>query len=838
MKHYKKTILATMMLATMPLLAATNNAPIKVTTFADEDGENANACSLREALKTAETRVAYGGCAVTDISSTRQKLIQLEKGVYTLKKELDPNVNVSIFGASPVDWEGKNVLVNDAVNQYPAQIELKTTIKAENSRIFNTTRGAKNLSLTNLILTGGRATDFGGAIYAGADVVLQSSQILDSQAIKEGGAIFMAGPSSTLTMTKSLIQGNKAEKGSVLSMGCMTDARYIQNNSVLTANSFVGNGSQNSSSMFEFCGEVAANISTNTIAKNIVNSSTGNLIKFTGDTKVGTDPNNRPSILSDKSKLELKSNTIVENTAFTTLLYDKLGLKNLLFNVIAYNGDSNSYACRYLFGNVADQEKVNFGLSYNAVVLKETDSTIPVNNVCDVPKESLKDNKTNLNVSNISITTLLSPMQTPSAYTAFMPMYYPKPNVTEVKVDDKTTKKVGLLDIDGIGCSDVDQRGLARITDGTLHFDPTSRNRCDIGSVELMQFKAGDLQDLRNISISNSVQAYQDQSDFFDNLVKNPNDPDFLTYYKYRLADYQRLLKSTKDNLHYRAIYIDLKNYQLPLPQDIEEGGKYKLQFFDPNLFDVKAEPLGKGLIDGDIVQIDEDDKKNLVCTWNNDLQQIIFYRLDDETTADVDKVFCKYTITSKSSTPGPAVSSSGLLKASFTNIAPVATDTSLTFKYQAKQKLSLNLLNFANDDGDTGKGGPGPEQIPNKPKFWKNKDGIELPIRLSEIPTKDLTITADRQGPCPEPDQKETCYGGNIYVQEVNAFNPFNFDFKYQVYDADGMKSNEAIVRTINTATTTDDTRTANGGGGGGSFSFYSVFGLFGLLAYRRFRK
>ncbi|MEB3790169.1 CSLREA domain-containing protein [Acinetobacter sp. IK40] len=836
MKNYKKALLATMVMAAMPLLAATNGTAIKVTTFVDEDGENLNACSLREALKTAETRVSYGGCPVTDKLSSTTKVIQLEKGVYTLKKELSPNVSVSILGASPEDWEEKSVLLNDVVNQYPAQIPLQTTIKAENSRIFNTSIGTKNLSLTNLILTGGHSSDFGGAIYAGADVVLQSSQILDSQA-KEGGAIFMAGPSSTLTISKSVIQGNQAEKGSVLSMGCMSDAKYIKNTIKLTANSFINNGSENSNSMFEFCGEVNTELNTNTIAKNSTNTTTGNLIKFTGDTKVGSEVNNRPSILSDISTLTLVSNTIVENKAFTTLLYDKLGYKTLGYNVIAYNGGSNSYACRYLFGNAVNEEKVKFAIGYNALALKEETSNSPVNNVCDVPKESLKDNKTNLNVSNISFSTLLD-YQAASAHTAFMPMYYPRPNETEIKVEvdgKTTTKKIGLLDIEGTGCSPTDQRGLARIADGTLYYDPDARNRCDIGSVELMRFTAGDLEDLTNSSISNAMTNYQTQLDFFNELVKNPNNPDFLTYYKFRVDKYQKLLKYTKENFHYRAIYIDLRNYQLPLPQDVKQAdGSYKLQFFDPELYTVTTESLGKGQINETVTDIDASDKENLVCRWDNNLQQIIFYRKDDSITQAGDKIFCKYTVTSKAN---PSIHSSGLIRAAFANIAPVASDTSITFKYKQKQKLSLNLLNFANDYGDTGEGGPGPEQNPNKSQFWKNQEGVELPIRLSNVPSKDLSITADRQGPCPEPDQKETCYGGNIYVQEVNAFNPFNFSFNYQVYDADGMSSNAATVRTINTATTTDDTRTASGGGGGG-FGFYSLLGLFGLLTYRRLKK
>ena len=147
-------------------------------------------------------------------------------------------------------------------------------------------------------------------------------------------------------------------------------------------------------------------------------------------------------------------------------------------------------------------------------------------------------------------------------------------------------------------------------------------------------------------------------------------------------------------------------------------------------------------------------------------------------------------------------------------------------------------MLDFANDEGDTGEGGSGPVNQPNKPQFWKNADGVELPIRLIDVPDRNLIVTADRQGPCPEPDQEETCYGGNIYVQEANTFNPFNFSFKYKVYDADGLASDEATVNTISTATTTDDTRNASGGSGGGSINILGLFGLFGLLAYRRFKK
>ncbi|ENU23286.1 hypothetical protein F993_02155 [Acinetobacter proteolyticus] len=834
MKNYKKALLATMVIAAMPLLAATSsNVPIKVTTFEDEDGGNLNACSLREALKTAETRKSYGGCLVTDTSSSTQKVIQLEAGTYLLKSELTPNVNVAIWGESPVDWQEKNVLINDIVNQYPAEIPLKTTIQAENSRIFNTTIGTKILALSNVILKGGRTTDRGGAIYAGADVILQSTQILDSQADKEGGAIFLAGPSAKLTLSQSLLQGNRSPKGSVLSMSCFNDTVYSKREVNINSNSLVSNGDGNSSSLLEFCGEPAITLNTNTIAQNAVNASTGNLIKFTGDTKVGRDSNNISSILSNSSTLTLSNNTIVENQGFTTLLYDKLGTKKLNFNIIAYNGGSNTYACRYLLGNATDQKDVKLSILSNALSLTG-------NNKCDVPSDSLKDNKTNFDISEIAdIRQLLSPLQQPSAYTSYFPLYYPKTNkITVGQGDDK--KEISLVNTGAINCETVDQRGLARSTTLVLFYDPETTNTCDIGSVELMKLTAGDISSSSNTSISEMIAGYQKQYDFFDNLVKNPNNPDFLTYYKSRLVQYKNLLDGFNDverrkkNLKYRAVYVDLSNYKLPLPQEVEQAdGSHKIQFFNTNDYNINIETLGVGQLENTVLNIQQPPDPNLVCEWSNDLQQIIIYRKDDVITQAGDNAFCKYTIQSKTDSN---VKSSGLIRASFANIKPLVTDTSITFKYQQKQKLSLNLLTFANDDGDSGTGGTGPELKPNKAKFWKNEEGIELPIRLTNVPTRDLNITADRQGACPAPDEKETCYGGNIYVQEVNAFNPFNFSFNYQVYDADGVSSNSATVRTISTATTTDDTRPASSGGG--SFGFYSVFGLFGLLAYRRFKK
>ncbi|GAA5629554.1 hypothetical protein Acal02_00147 [Acinetobacter calcoaceticus] len=810
MKNYKKTLLATLVLATMPLFAATSSAPIQVTTFVDEDGENNYACSLREALKTAADRKPYGGCQVTDTSPATTKSIQLEAGTYVLDRELAPKIDIVILGKSPVDWEKRSVITND----YPAQTVLKTTIDARGKgRIFNTTGNNSSLTLNDIILKNGKTSDRGGAIYAGGNVSLQNVQILDGEAGVSGGAVFLAGSSSSLNIVSALLKNNKAPLGSLLAMSCINDNVYSKRNIEVKTSSLIANGTANSSSMLEFCGEPTASLSTNTIAQNTVNLSNGSLIKFTGDSQIGSTPTNNSSILSNLSSINLLSNTIVENNAYSAFLYDKLGLKILSFNVLAYN--NGGYSCRYLLGDVTEEKEVDIVPLYNAFSLNGASK-------CDLPKLALPEKHTNIDISAVNIRTLLTTLQPESEFTAFLPLYYP--------VNTKLEKD--LLNTGVTGCSATDQRNIARITDGTLHYDPDSRNSCDIGSVEFMKLTAGDVTDVSNISLTTLVANYKNQLDFFNDLVKQPNNPDFLTYYKVRAQEYKNLYEKTKTNLKYRAIFIDLKNYQLPIPQETQQAdGTSKVAFFNKQNYIVTTKPLGKGQISDNVENIDEKDAENLVCEWNDDLEQIIFYRTDDRITQAGDKIFCKYTVQYRAD---PSITSSGLISAAFLNIAPEAKDTSVTLKYQKKEKVAINLLNFANDYGDMGEGGKGPASKPNKPQFWRNAEGIELPIKLTNVPSENISVTADRKGPCPEPDQQETCYGGNIYVQEINIFNPFNYSFNYQVYDAEGLISNTATVKIISTGTTSDDTRK----GGGGSLNFLSIFGLFGLLAYRRMKK
>ncbi|MGT2550813.1 CSLREA domain-containing protein [Acinetobacter geminorum] len=805
MKNYKKALLALAVLANMPLFADTTNKRIEVTTFADEDGENTNACSLREAIKVAETRKSAYGCTVFSLDT--DQVIQLKAGTYTLNKELVPNANISIYGYGEREedkiWSEKNVLTND----YPALPELKTRINAAGkSRIFNTAENQKALFLQNIILENGVASNQGGAIYAGGNVTLLNSQILNSQAPK-GGAVFLGGSGVNLSITHSLLQGNQASTGSVLAMSCKNGTEYAKREVTLTSSSIIKNGSSNSASTFEFCGEPKATFTINTIAQNIASTVNGVILKFTGDAIPGNTTNSS-TILSGGSSLKLQNNTIVENNANTTFLYDSLGGKELNFNIIGYN--PVGYACRYLAGSAADLKNTGLRLSFNALNLSNNTDK------CDLPTEVLSSANKTIDISGVPFNSLLERHEKAAAVTGFLPLYFPL----------VATGKEDLIDVDPEGkaiCADIDQRGLARLPTNKLYYQPDNiaRNSCDIGSVELMKLTAGDLRGLGNTSLTALLEGYQTQYDTVEKNLTNPLYSYLWNVLKIDLSNYKNLLDQTKANAKYRAIYIDLKANGLPLPN---EDSSHLLKFFNSTDYNINLESVGTGLIDDKVTSTKKDDK--LFCEWNSALQQIIFYRSDDITTQAGDYNYCKYTVSSKDG----SIQSSGLLEARFDNVAPVASDSKVVFQYLANEIIPLNLLKYANDDGD----GPANTLItkPNKPQF------ADLPIYLPSKSSKDgifTVVKADREGPCPGEDKDNTCYGGNIYIQAKNSFNNFNDTLTYYVYDADNKISNAGTISLVSSNTTAGG---GNSGGGGGSFGILSLASLLGLVAYRRYRK
>lgn len=486
----------------------------------------------------------------------------------------------------------------------------------------------------------------------------------------------------------------------------------------------------------------------------------------------------------------------------------RLGGKELNFNIIGYN--PVGYACRYLAGSAADLKNTGLRLSFNALNLSNNTDK------CDLPTEVLSSANKTIDISGVPFNSLLERHEKATAVTGFLPLYFPL----------VATGKEDLIDVDPEGkaiCADIDQRGLARLSTNKLYYQPDNiaRNSCDIGSVEVMKLTAGDLRGLGNTSLTALLEGYQTQYDTVEKNLTNPLYSYLWNVLKIDLANYKNLLDQTKANAKYRAIYIDLKANGLPLPN---EDSSHLLKFFNSTDYNINLESVGTGLIDDKVTSTKKDDK--LFCEWNSALQQIIFYRSDDITTQAGDYNYCKYTVSSKDG----SIQSSGLLEARFDNVAPVASDSKVVFQYLANEIIPLNLLKYANDDGD----GPANTLItkPNKPQF------ADLPIYLPSKSSKDgifTVVKADREGPCPGEDKDNTCYGGNIYIQAKNSFNNFNDTLTYYVYDADNKISNAGTISLVSSNTTAGG---ANSGGGGGSLGILSLASLLGLAAYRRYRK
>lgn len=789
MKNYKKGILALAILSTMSLMAA-DDKTIYVTTFDDEDGENTTKCSLREAVTAAATHQAYGGCPIGQTSTSMTNVIQLEEGEYKLTRELQPNSSLSILGKVPTDYTKPDVLTNT----FPAITALKTTISGQGkSRIFNTTNLNKPaLNLTNIILKDGYSNDAGGALYLGSTSTLTNIQILNSKA-KFGGAIFLNDVDTGLTFNRGIIQGNDATEGSALSMTCSDNLVYTNRVINVTGISILGNGSNSSLSTMAFCGQPAAIFTANTITNNTANAQSGRIIQFSSVTP------EKSVNLSANASLGLLSNTIVKNNAFSTLLYNSRGVKSVQYNILAFNGVGKS--CRYADGDVAEVKGTNFLNLYNAVTL-----TVG-NDQCETANEILTEEvkKTLVDVSGVNVDTVLSSLQTPTEYTAFMPMYF---------LRDLGTDK-DLVNVNSAGCGLMDQRGMTRILN--------ANGNCDLGSTEILSLTATDLA-TKNTSVVQIINNYQKEYDKFKSLIENKDtNPDYLPYYKIMMNDYNNLTNHTKSDQKYRTLFIDPFALNLPDESVRADGGR-EIKHLTVENYDVQVESLGTGKLDDKNQFVGVIDPA-LHCEWNADLKQILMYRTDDFITATGDNELCKYTLTMKGSIP--VKSSSAYVVANFVNIAPDAKDVNFNIQHGTDQKIDINLLDQMNDDGDglvsklTNK--------PNKSRYYLNAEGQDLAIRISSVPDP-VAVTAERSGPCPGNDKKMTCLGGKISVQIKNTLDPFDYKLKYVAYDADGLASNEATVVLKNSASTT------SARSGGGATGIFGLLGLLGLIGLRRF--
>lgn len=854
MNKFHKTILATMVVAAMPLIAATDNT-IYVTTTTDEDGENNSACSLREAIKASTTKKAYGGCNAGLVSVT--DTIKLKEGVYTLTHgPLIIGSNVNITGVEPTAYDHP-----DAVTDiYPARTALKTTIQGSGTTIFDSTVSRNSINLTNVILQGGKTAGNGGAIHAGGAVTLNRVQILDSTAQGSGGAVYLEGANTSLSVADSLFQNNSAAvQGAVIGMSCIDNVSWTVRSINLDRSALVGNIAPTSKNLIEYCGTPTASVTNSTIANNQT-AGTGSIIQYTHDQKNGID------VLHPNSSLSLVSNTIVRNTSGTTLLYDNVGRLGLSHNVLAYNAGGPS--CRYSLGDASTLTSSNVTASFNAV--KKTGINGGLEDVCQLPQNVyVNGNDHTVDLSGVAFDSVLYGMQAPSESNGFLPVFLPKLN-NGVKLID-----AGAQD----SCASYDQRGLNRhITSFTSDVSAlSSPNPCDIGSVEIGQLRVVNIGNAANTSYVTAINNYQTNVDTYTNALKDSTTPtDFISYYKMRLATEQRNLTEIQNpnTARYRQVYVSILPDSVQQEQLNDTGSSF-VKFltatdeFNAAQYDVSTEALGRGTAEfmltrdkdaaltrarnGDRTLIDTSLASQIKCTWNPTLKQVMISHIEANPQLPYQTVagefeYCRFTVKMKGDN---APSATGYIQAKIQNIAPIAKDDTFIVKYGSDQRIAMDLLTNDSDDGD---GKPGIDGYPAlQTPFFKDSttgrfanikitngrpvyDKNGLVIKGAVRPEGGLgTLQFEYEQPCPDSSStrpEQTCYGGKLVYTADNTFSPFNDSFKYKVLDNDLVESNEATVTITNTATTTDDTRPH---GGGGAVGLFGVLGLATLAGLRR---
>lgn len=892
-KVYRKSLLAMMVIAAIPVLAATDNT-IYVTTTVDEDGENMNACSLREAVTAATNNKAYGGCIAGQYNPADK--IQLKEGIYTLNKTLKITSAMVINGANAFTYD-RTEPVN---NSEAAREQLKTTIKGNSTFTLIDSAASKNsVTLNSVILSKGAGIN-GGAIRSGGVITLNRVYILDSTASQSGGAIYLEGADSGLTATDSLFWGNTSPRGAVVGMSCIDNLVWTPRSIVFDRSAILKNGSSTTSSIIDYCGTPTGSITASTIAQNTVNLSSGSTV-----IKYKHDPIGKLDVLHPSSSIFLKSNTIVQNTGWSTLLYDNVGTLTLDHNVIAYNAGGKS--CRYWPYAVSGQV-LKAGLSttkvtslYDAVLVDKSKTGAPDNTegACYLPEPAttttdgtttVDDKSAVVDLKGINFSTLLYGLpafssddfnSTQLENYGFLPAYIPKPGV------DKKT----LINAGDIGnCTAFDQRGLTRSM-ALAGTDTTNLrgNKCDIGSIEIANLRAVDLNNVSNTSFVADTAGLETKIKNVEDLLKSPDmDPVRIVQYQNALRDLKAELDAFKIvdqnanstvSQRYRQVYASI------FPGSIEEeldtlasdsksaNVKYAKFLNDKNEFnsaeyEVKVKALGRGpQTDGTLGQdpitlpgFNTAEAANIRCVWNEKLKQVMLSRIDKEidpatgklapvgvTTPAGNNEYCAYSIILKAN---PLIKTTGYVQARIVNIQPIAKDDKYTLKYGSDQPIVIDILANDNDDGDGVSTVPGYPY--NKTPFYQDKATNRYAnIKItSGTPTSTGVDTGlgvlsfEYVQPCPNNSnttEEVTCYGGKATYKAKNVFSPFNDSFKYKVLDLDKSESSEATVTIINTATTDDDTRGNSGGStgsggssGGGSIGILAITGL-GLLAVMR---
>ena len=246
-------------------------ASININSLADTSGSS-SICTLRDAIASANTDKAVGGCSAGNGGDTLLISSDLSRQTLSLTSEL-PTVTSSVT----VDGKGNNITISGG-NQHRimsvdnGDLTLKDKLRLENGHASDSGGAilvkSGSLTLNGVSLIGNSASEDGGGIFsnAGCTVIIGDSILSENVSNKYGGGVFSLGK---VGIIDSVLSNN----GATLGGGGISAASGVVtiSNSTLFSNSANDGGG-----VLSAFGNVI--ISNSTLSNNIAASSGGGII--------------------------------------------------------------------------------------------------------------------------------------------------------------------------------------------------------------------------------------------------------------------------------------------------------------------------------------------------------------------------------------------------------------------------------------------------------------------------------------------------------------------------------------------------------------------------------
>lgn len=259
-----------------------------VTTTEDEDGGNPAACSLREAVKAVNTRAPFGGCPAGNAFT--DNVIQLDAATYALTRgQIYVEKELVILGKDRLaEQRAEEVDPLTGQKGRRARPDYRDSTGATGTRI-QASAGSRlfmssaSLQLRDVVLEGSgnrvpasSVAGNGGVIFAASLLGLDNVIIIggrvsgNSEAEGNGGALYLAGNSTSMSLTDVTIADSHASRtGGGLAMLCRADLNAPAGHTVtLTRVLLRDNSAAQGAGAMDICGNTGTTLTASTLSRN------------------------------------------------------------------------------------------------------------------------------------------------------------------------------------------------------------------------------------------------------------------------------------------------------------------------------------------------------------------------------------------------------------------------------------------------------------------------------------------------------------------------------------------------------------------------------------------